>query len=480
LIAWWLLPFSTYRMIVPGLKLDYSVFVVGGLMVVLGSTWVIVYNAEALSSFATKLFGRVRSLAPVLRTSLAYPARNRFRTGMTIALFTLVVFTLVVGASTSTSFNHAFSDETLFGGGYQVRAEVAPGGGIPDMNAAIAKAPGLRSQDFRVVASQSFVPVQVRQGGPNAPSYADYPLRGLDDTFLRSTSYGLAARAHGYTSDAAVWKAMQAHEGLAVVDALVAPHRDAWDVGVLPDFKLRGFVLEDQTFAPISLDVRDPRTGNLSKLTVIGVLKETAPYTMAGISTSERTLAPFGDRAQPTAFYFQLAPGVDAGRTAKHLESAFLSSGMQAESTHDTMQKIVAGSQTMNRIILGFLGLGLVIGVAALGVVSARSVVERRQQIGVLRAIGFQRRMVQLSFLLESSVIALGAIVLGTVFGVAIAYNVIQDSAANPSWSQLSLSLPWATFAIVFVAVYAAALLATFIPARRASRIAPASALRYQ
>jgi putative ABC transport system permease protein len=134
----------------------------------------------------------------------------------------------------------------------------------------------------------------------------------------------------------------------------------------------------------------------------------------------------------------------------------------------------------MNRIILGFLGLGLVIGVAALGVVSARSVVERRQQIGVLRAIGFQRRMVQLSFLLESSVIALGAIVLGTVFGVAIAYNVIQDSAANPSWSQLSLSLPWATFAIVFVAVYAAALLATFIPARRASRIAPASALRYQ
>ena len=154
---------------------------------------------------------------------------------------------------------------------------------------------------------------------------------------------------------------------------------------MLPDFKLRGFVLEDQTFAPISLDVRDPRTGNLSKLTVIGVLKETAPYTMAGISTSERTLAPFGDRAQPTALRLPARPRRGRGRTAKHLESAFLSSGMQAESTHDTMQKMVAGSQTMNRIILGFLGLGLVIGVAALGVVSARSVVERRQQIGVLR-----------------------------------------------------------------------------------------------
>ena len=51
--------------------------------------------------------------------------------------------------------------------------------------------------------------------------------------------------------------------------------------------------------------------------------------------------------------------------------------------------------------------------------------------------------MVQLSFLLESSVIALGAIVLGTVFGVAIAYNVIQDSAANPSWANLSFDPPW-------------------------------------
>ena len=37
------------------------------------------------------------------------------------------------------------------------------------------------------------------------------------------------------------------------------------------------------------------------------------------------------------------------------------------------------------------MGLGLVVGIAALGVIAARSVVERRQQIGVLRALGFHR-----------------------------------------------------------------------------------------
>ena len=71
------------------------------------------------------------------------------------------------------------------------------------------------------------------------------------------------------------------------------------------------------------------------------------------------------------------------------------------------------------------------VGVAALGVISARAVVERRQQIGVLRSIGFRRRMVQVTFLLESSFVALTAIVVGTVLGLVIAYNVIATTAAS-------------------------------------------------
>ena len=51
------------------------------------------------------------------------------------------------------------------------------------------------------------------------------------------------------------------------------------------------------------------------------------------------------------------------------------------------------------------MGLGLVVGVAALGVIAARSVVERRQQIGVMRAIGFQASAVRLGFLLESGLL---------------------------------------------------------------------------
>jgi putative ABC transport system permease protein len=202
---------------------------------------------------------------------------------------------------------------------------------------------------------------------------------------------------------------------------------------------------------------------------------------MAGISTSQSTLdRAFPGRAIPTIQYFALAPGVDPEATSQKLESAFLSSGMEAEPIGDIMNDAMGASVTFNRLIQGFMGLGLVVGVAALGVISARAVVERRQQIGVLRAIGFRQRMVQGTFLLESSFIALTAIVVGTILGLLLASNIIRDQRQQPSWENLTLVIPWLDFAVIFAIVYVVALAATLAPALRASRIRPAEALRYQ
>ena len=104
------------------------------------------------------------------------------------------------------------------------------------------------------------------------------------------------------------------------------------------------------------------------------------------------------------------------------------------------------------------MGLGLIVGVAALGVISARAVVERRQQIGMLRAIGFRRGMIQLSFLLESSFIALTAIVVGTHVRPLIAHNVIRTRADQPSWHGALRLVPWAEPRDRVLAVYVVAL----------------------
>ena len=410
--------------------------------------------------------------------SVAYPLRSLFRTGVTLAMFTLVVFTLVVGATTTGSFVQAFNDVRAFGGGFDVRASTSASAPIGDMHGALARA-GLNPSDFRYVSSESTLPVKARQLGTGSKE-TSYWVNGADATFFGHTTYRLAARARGYDSTAQVWRALRTRRDLAVVDQYVVPRKAKWGAPTA-EFQLSGFYLEDKTFTPVKVAVRDPQTGKRLVLTVVGVLSDTSPEFMAGIWTSQATLAPvFGDRVLPTTQLFALQRGVDPAATAKKLESAFLAHGMQADSLKKLLDEAVSANLTFDRLIEGFMGLGLIVGVAALGVITARAVVERRQQIGVLRAIGFRKRMVQLSFLLESSFIALTSIVVGSGLGLAVAFNVINDSRRTPSWENMSFVVPWGTLGIIFLAVYLVALLTTFIPALRASRIYPAEALRYQ
>jgi putative ABC transport system permease protein len=417
---------------------------------------------------------------PVARIAITYPLRARFRTGATLAMFTLVVFTLVTGTAAPSSFDTAINDVDQFGGGFQVRAGTSAGAPIDNLRLALRRAPGIDPADFTAVGSQSVLSVKARQLGTGRRAES-YVARGLDRSFLEHTTFGLGAIASGYGSADEVWRALATRPGLAVVDSSVAPRRDHWGFAILPDFQLSGFYLEEGVFDPIPISVRDPQTGRRLRLTVIGVLKDTAPLEMAGISSSQATYQrAFPGRFRPTIHYFSLAPGVDAEETATKLESAFLPNGMQAESIEKVLSNMMAANRTINRLIQGFMGLGLIVGVAALGVISARAVVERRQQIGVLRAIGFRRGMVQAVFVIESSFIALTSIVVGTLLGLVLAENIVRDTKTQPSWENMTLVVPWGTFGIIFLVVYVVAVAATLAPAVRASRIRPAEALRYQ
>ena len=54
------------------------------------------YNADLLLKGLTYVTGRVGKLRPVLVTAVAYPMSAKFRTGLTLAMFSLGIFTLMV------------------------------------------------------------------------------------------------------------------------------------------------------------------------------------------------------------------------------------------------------------------------------------------------------------------------------------------------------------------------------------------------
>ncbi|HEX8919506.1 MAG TPA: FtsX-like permease family protein, partial [Chloroflexota bacterium] len=131
-----------------------------------------------------------------------------------------------------------------------------------------------------------------------------------------------------------------------------------------------------------------------------------------------------------------------------------------------------------NNLLLAFMALGLIVGIAALGVIAMRATVERRQQIGMLRAIGFQRSMVRSSFLLESSFVSLLGTGIGMSLGLLLGHQVVDYfGKSDPS---LHAAVPWLQVAAFGLLTYLAALATTWLPAWQASRVYPAEALRYE
>jgi putative ABC transport system permease protein len=476
LVVWWMLPLGTFDALFGEMSKDFSIWIASGLVVVVAATWLITYNADILLRAAARLAGPFPSLRPVAKMAVAYPLKSRFRTGVTMAMFMLVVFTLVTGSTIPSAFIDSFDDVEQFGGGYDVRAVTAPAAAVADLRGEL---PAGVAGEIVATGAQSFLPVEARQADAGR-GFERYPLRGVDDAFLDRTTYRLAATARGYTSTREVWEALRDEPGLAVVDPFVVPRRDQWGSAILPDFQLSGFYLEDAQFDPVRVVARDPYTGASLEVTVIGVLTDNAPFEMAGITVSQRVLEPFGSRALPTVHNFAVRDGADPTTVAGEIETALLSRGVEVETYADLLDEAVGGSRMFVRLVQGFMALGLVVGVAALGVVTARAVVERRQQIGMLRAIGFQPEMIRRTLLAETSVVAFSAIAAGTILGLVLSYNVIADAQGQPGNAGLAFAVPWVNLGVIFAAVVVAALLTTLAASLAATRTYPAEALRYQ
>jgi len=139
------------------------------------------------------------------------------------------------------------------------------------------------------------------------------------------------------------------------------------------------------------------------------------------------------------------------------------------------VQEGLASQLSFFRLMQGYIALGLVVGIAGLGVVMVRAVRERRRQVGVLRSLGFQASQVRRAFLAESGFIALLGVFTGTFLAITVAWRLIGTDAFG---DDLPFSLPWGQLAIVIGLTLVFSLLATATPAQQASRIRPAVALR--
>src|SRR5918999_934065 len=120
LLGLWLTPASITTP--AGMARGPEMFFVSGISIVVAGGWLVGFNAYPTPWLVAVPFGRIKGLPPVLKTAVKYPTQSLFRTGMTLAMFVLVVFTLTAMNFVQIAMGAAFGNTQEISGGYEIQA----------------------------------------------------------------------------------------------------------------------------------------------------------------------------------------------------------------------------------------------------------------------------------------------------------------------------------------------------------------------
>jgi len=297
-----------------------------------------------------------------------------------------------------------------------------------------------------------------------APFSADIAeqIRGIDGVAaVTQQRFGQAELAGVQTSVSAV--------DAATLDSALALDYTA---GSTAGLRGQGLIVDEDTAAARGWSVGDRveallANGQRVELTVGGIYTANDALGSAVISLDTFTAA--GGEALDRFVYVDLAPDVDTAAVRSSLEAtldAYPVVTLKDQAQFADEQKGQVDQMLM--IINALLGLSVII--AVLGIVNtlALSVIERTREIGLLRAIGMDRRQLRQMIRLESVAISVYGAVTGLVLGTLFGTSLVQALAEQGISRQV---VPYGRM-VVFLAIGAViGVLAAVWPARRAAKL---------
>jgi putative ABC transport system permease protein len=150
--------------------------------------------------------------------------------------------------------------------------------------------------------------------------------------------------------------------------------------------------------------------------------------------------------------------------------------------TPDQAKRLVGNVLNIVELVLIVIALiSLLVGSVGIMNTMYTSVLERTKQIGIMKAIGATNDLVLSLFLIESGMIGLIGGVIGLVLGISFAFLIgfAADAAGVPnlfSWG----ALDYLGFFVILFITFLVGIVSGVLPARQASKMEPAEALRYE
>jgi ABC-type antimicrobial peptide transport system permease subunit len=177
-----------------------------------------------------------------------------------------------------------------------------------------------------------------------------------------------------------------------------------------------------------TLDYQDA-SGNTFQVKIVGLL---AGSVLQGkmIISEQAFLAKYPDAAGYRFFLID-APREQAAEVAAHLTRQLEQRGLALEPAKQRLELFMSVQNTYIGIFTVLGGLGVLLGTAGIGVLIARHVLERRGELGLMQALGFQPGSLRLMILGEHSVL----LVLGVILGAATAALAVIPQLIGSSGS---------------------------------------------
>ncbi|MFI1888085.1 ABC transporter permease [Streptomyces jumonjinensis] len=251
-----------------------------------------------------------------------------------------------------------------------------------------------------------------------------------------------------------------------------------------------GQVALDKTTA----DKGDYRVGDTVRVATTGPVKE---YTLSGVFTTEDGAVNAGgslvlfDTAEAQRLYAK--PGVfhdinvsaESGfsdekllASVKPLIPKDADAQTGAALADQEAKDIKQGMTNLNTMLLAFAAIALFVGVFLIANTFTMLVAQRTRELALLRAVGASRRQVKRSVVLEALLVGAIASVVGFVLGLGLAVGL------RSAMSAFQVQIPAGPLVVSPLAVFAAlavgiliTVLAAWLPARRAAKIAPVAAM---
>lgn len=202
------------------------------------------------------------------------------------------------------------------------------------------------------------------------------------------------------------------------------------------------------------------------------VLLDAATFQAAGLTPQGQALMLSLDPdADPQAVMAAITEAVSSSFTGADLMAPSVTGGVVERAG---FAQIV---DTLLVVVLGLLAVAVVIALIGVANTLSLSVVERRQENALLRALGLTRRQLRWSLAAEGVLLALVGAVVGVLAGLVYGWigSILLLGVATDG--VVTAVIPWGTIGVVVLVAALAGVAASVLPARSATRVPPVVAL---